>query len=158
MRRRVLWNPCQLVRVFSKVMQLMLCKDAASKELADFAKPAMFFRLGGAFSLPAISAARVICTRSLWTAGASGLLLGPRDHIGMLENSGAERRHEVGRVKFKKSLSSEGTGKATKGTKTCENRSAYLGKTLGVGRYMLAQVAAQQRAEKQQAGRQACDR
>ncbi len=33
--------------------------------------------------------------------------------VGMLENSGAERRHEIGRVQFKKALS--GGGKAYRG-------------------------------------------
>jgi hypothetical protein len=44
--------------------------------------------------------------------------------IGMLENSGAERRHEIRRVQFKKALS--GGGRAFRGTKAFENRSAYL--------------------------------
>jgi len=44
--------------------------------------------------------------------------------VGMLENSGAERRHEIGRVQFKKSLS--GGGKAYQGMKAKDNRSAYL--------------------------------
>ena len=35
--------------------------------------------------------------------------------IGMLENSGAERRHEIGRVQFKKAL--RGGGKAYRGTR-----------------------------------------
>ncbi len=42
----------------------------------------------------------------------------------MLENSGAERRHEIGRVQFKKELSGE--GKAYRGTREYENRSEYL--------------------------------
>jgi len=71
--------------------------------------------------------------------------------IGMLENSGAERRHEIGRVMFKKSLS--GGGKAYHGMRVCENRSAYL--TLrGIliwqyGRDMLAALAAQKRLEEE---------
>jgi hypothetical protein len=71
--------------------------------------------------------------------------------IGMLENSGAERRHEIGRVQFKKALSGgAGEGKAFRGTKAFENRSAYL--TLRglliwqYGRDMLAEMEAEARA------------
>ena len=44
--------------------------------------------------------------------------------IGMLENSGAERRHQIGKIQFKKTL--YGGGKLLKGMTPCENRSAYL--------------------------------
>jgi hypothetical protein len=80
--------------------------------------------------------------------------------IGMLENSGAERRHEIGRVQFKKALS--GGGKAYRGTKAFENRSAYL--TLRglpiwqYGRDMLAEMEAEARAQRLQGRPQAQSR
>jgi hypothetical protein len=44
--------------------------------------------------------------------------------IGMLENSGAELRHQMGRVHFRKSLA--GGGKQYSGMTAHQNRSAYL--------------------------------
>ncbi len=63
---------------------------------------------------------------------------------------GAERRHKIGRVQFKKALS--GGGKAYLGTREYENRSAYL--TLRwllisqYGREMLAEMEATARAKR----------
>jgi hypothetical protein len=44
--------------------------------------------------------------------------------IGMLENSGAERRHQIGKVHFRKSLA--GGGKQYLGMASYENRTAFL--------------------------------
>ena len=44
--------------------------------------------------------------------------------IGMLENSGAERRHQIGKVHFRKSLA--GGGRHYSGTASNQNRTAYL--------------------------------
>ena len=44
--------------------------------------------------------------------------------IGMLENSGAERQHQIGKIQFKKAL--YGGGTLLKGMTLCENRSACL--------------------------------
>ena len=44
--------------------------------------------------------------------------------IGMLENSGAERRHQIGKVHFRKSLA--GGGRHYLGSASNQNRSAYL--------------------------------
>ena len=44
--------------------------------------------------------------------------------IGMLENSGAERRHQIGKVHFRKSLA--GGGKQYSGMASHENRTAFL--------------------------------
>ena len=44
--------------------------------------------------------------------------------IGMLENSGAERRHQIGKVHFRKSLA--GGGRLYSGMASNENRTAYL--------------------------------
>jgi uncharacterized membrane protein len=44
--------------------------------------------------------------------------------IGMLENSGAERRHQIGKVHFRKSLA--GGGRHYLGTASNQNRTAYL--------------------------------
>jgi len=80
--------------------------------------------------------------------------------IGMLENSGAERRHEVGRVQFRKSLS--GGGKAYRGMQAVENRSAYL--TLRglviwqYGRDFLAAEIARAEYELYRGGRAVADR
>jgi hypothetical protein len=66
--------------------------------------------------------------------------------IGMLENSGAERRHQIGKVHFRKSLA--GGGKLYSGMASHENRTAFL--TLrGVliwqfGRDLLAQSIAKE--------------
>ena len=80
--------------------------------------------------------------------------------VGMLENSGAERRHEVGRVQFRKSLS--GGGKAYRGMKPSENRSAYL--TLRglliwqYGRDLIAAMVAQAEFERHRSGPLKADR
>ncbi len=72
--------------------------------------------------------------------------------IGMLENSGAERLHEIGRVQFKNALS--GGGKANRETQALENRPAYL--TLRwlliwqYGRDMTAEMEAEARAHRLQ--------
>jgi len=78
----------------------------------------------------------------------------------MLENSGAERRHEIGRVQFKKSLS--GGGKAYQGMISKDNRSAYL--TLRglliwqYGRDYLALEAARAEFERRRNGNLKADR
>jgi len=121
---RFLLSYCSLWNDFNKVMQLTRSKTI-SPELRDYG--ALCRDLGSRWCLllPRNRCSAFYLHTLLMHGGdfmdfclVRGLT------VGMLENSGAERRHEIGRVQFKKSLS--GGGKVYQGMKASENRSAYL--------------------------------
>ena len=137
------------------------CKDPSSEDLAEYG--ANCRDLGARWSL--LLPSNRCSTFYLHTLVHHGgdlmeYCLQRKLTIGMLENSGAERRHEIGRVQFKKALS--GGGKAYRGTQAFENRSAYL--TLRglliwqYGRDMLAEMEAEARAQRLQGRPQAQSR
>ena len=141
---------CALWRLFNTVMRQTRCKDPSSEDLAQYG--ANCRDLGARWSL--LLPSNRCSTFYLHTLVHHGgdlmeYCLERNLTIGMLENSGAERRHEIGRVQFKKALS--GGGKAFRGTKAFENRSAYL--TLRglliwqYGRDMLGEMEAEARAQ-----------
>jgi hypothetical protein len=152
---------CALWRLFNTVMRQTRCKDPSSEDLAEYG--ANCRDLGARWSL--LLPSNRCSTFYLHTLVHHGgdlmeYCLQRKLTIGMLENSGAERRHEIGRVQFKKALS--GGGKAYRGTKAFENRSAYL--TLRglliwqYGRDMLAEMEAEARAKRLQGPPQAHSR
>ena len=152
---------CALWRLFNTVMRQTRCKDPSSEDLAEYG--ANCRDLGARWSL--LLPSNRCSTFYLHTLVHHGgdlmeYCLQRKLTIGMLENSGAERRHEIGRVQFKKALS--GGGKAYRGTQAFENRSAYL--TLRglliwqYGRDMLAEMEAEARAKRLQGPPQAQSR
>ena len=152
---------CALWRLFNTVMRQTRCKDPSSEDLAEYG--ANCRDLGARWSL--LLPSNRCSTFYLHTLVHHGgdlmeYCLQRKLTIGMLENSGAERRHEIGRVQFKKALS--GGGKAYRGTQAFENRSAYL--TLRglliwqYGRDMLAEMEAEARAQRLQGRPQAQSR
>jgi hypothetical protein len=116
---------CGLWKVFNSVMRQTRCKDPNDAELSQYG--ANCRDLGARWNL--LLPSNRCSTFYLHTLVHHGgdfmeYCLKRNLTIGMLENSGAERRHEIGRVQFKKALS--GGGKAYRGTREFENRSAYL--------------------------------
>ena len=121
---RFLVSYCSLWRDFNKVMQLTRCKTFCP-ELLDYG--ALCRDLGSRWCLLLPRnrcGAFYLHTLTMHGGDFMNFCLERGLTVGMLENSGAERRHEIGRVQFKKSLS--GGGKAYQGMKAKENRSAYL--------------------------------
>ena len=147
---RFVLSYCALWRQFNQVVRQMRCKDPSDKDLQHFGLNCRDLGARWCMLLPG-NRCSTFYLHTLMMHGGEFMeyCLERGLTIGMLENSGAERRHEIGRVMFKKSLS--GGGKAYKGMKLCENRSAYL--TLrGIliwqyGRDYLASLAAQQAVE-----------
>ncbi len=142
---------CELWKLFNLVMLQTRCKDPSNPALAQYG--ANCRDLGGRWCM--LLPSNRCSTFYLHTLVHHGgdfmeYCLQRKLTIGMLENSGAERRHEIGRVQFKKALS--GGGKAYRGTREYENRSAYL--TLRglliwqYGRDMLAEMEAEARVRK----------
>jgi hypothetical protein len=121
---RFMESYCSLWKDFNKVMQLTRRKTQ-SAELHDYGARCRDLGARWCLLLPSNRCSAFYLHTLLMHGGDfMDFCLKRGLTIGMLENSGAERRHEVGRVQFKKSLS--GGGKAYMGMKASENRSAYL--------------------------------
>ena len=141
---------CGLWRLFNTVMRQTRCKDPSSKDLAEYGANCRDLGARWCMLLPS-NRCSTFYLHTLVNHGGGFMeyCLQRNLTIGMLENSGAERRHEIGRVQFKKALS--GGGKAYRGTREFENRSAYL--TLRglliwqYGRDMLAEMEAEARCQ-----------
>ena len=144
--QRFLASYCALWQQFNLVVRQMRCKNPHDEELKNFGVNCRDLGARWCMLLPA-NRCSTFYLHTLMMHGGEFMeyCLERGVTVGMLENSGAERRHEIGRVMFKKSLS--GGGKAYRGMRLLENRSAYL--TLrGIliwqyGRDMLASMAAQ---------------
>ncbi len=142
---------CGLWILFNSVMLQTRCKDPSNPDLAEYG--ANCRDLGALWSmlLPSNRCSSFYLHTLVHHSGDfMEYCLQRKLTIGMLKNSGAERRHEIGRVPFKKALS--GGGKAYQGTREYQNRSAYL--TLRglliwqYGRDMLAEMEATARAKR----------
>jgi hypothetical protein len=121
---RFLESYCSLWRDFNKVMQLTRCKTFCP-ELLDYGALCRDLGARWCMLLPRNRcSAFYLHTLTMHGGDFMNFCLARGLTVGMLENSGAERRHEIGRVQFKKSLS--GGGKAYQGMKAKDNRSAYL--------------------------------
>ncbi len=115
---------CGLWRLFYTVMQTR-CKDPSNADLAEYG--ANCRGLGARWSmLPPSNCCISFYLHTLvhHCGDFMEYCLQRKLTIGMLENSGADQRHEIGRVQFKKALS--GGCKAYRGAREYENRSAYL--------------------------------
>ena len=140
---------CGLWRLFNSVMLQTRCKDPNRGDLAEYGANCRELGARWCLLLPSNRCSTFYLHTLVHHGGdLMEYCLQRNLTIGMLENSGAERRHEIGRVQFKKALS--GGGKAYRGTREYENRSAYL--TLRglliwqYGRDMLAAMEAEARA------------
>ena len=141
---------CELWRLFNSVMLQTRCKDPSNADLAEYGANCRDLGARWCMLLPSNRCSSFYLHTLVHHGGDfMEYCLQRKLTIGMLENSGAERRHEIGRVQFKKALS--GGGKAYRGTREFENRSAYL--TLRglliwqYGRDMLAEMEAEARAK-----------
>ena len=142
---------CGLWRLFNSVMLQTRCKDPSNPDLAEYGANCRDLGARWSMLLPSNRCSSFYLHTLVHHSGDfMEYCLQRKLTIGMLENSGAERRHEIGRVQFKKALS--GGGKAYRGTREYENRSAYL--TLRglliwqYGRDMLAEMEAEARASR----------
>jgi hypothetical protein len=152
---------CALWRLFNTVMRQTRCKDPGSADLAEYGANCRDLGARWCMLLPSNRCSTFYLHTLVHHGGdLMEYCLQRNVTIGMLENSGAERRHEIGRVQFKKSLS--GGGKAYRGTQAFENRSAYL--TLRglliwqYGRDMLADFECEARAKAMQSPSQSGSR
>jgi hypothetical protein len=141
---------CELWRRFNFVMLQTRCKDPSRADLAEYGANCRDLGARWCMLLPSNRCSSFYLHTLVHHGGDfMDYCLERKLTIGMLENSGAERRHEIGRVQFKKALS--GGGKAFRGTREYENRSAYL--TLRglliwqYGRDMLAEMEAGARVQ-----------
>ena len=122
---RFLESYCSLWKDFNKVMKLTRCKTIDNPELRDYGALCRDLWARWCLLLPRNRCSAFYLHTVMMHGGDFMTFCLDRGlTVGMLENSGAERRHEIGRVQFKKSLS--GGGKVYKGMKANENRSAYL--------------------------------
>ena len=128
-------------------MDQMLCTDPHREDLKDFGKNCSDLGAWWCMMMPKNQCGALYLHTIMMHGGAFMEHLLPLNlTIGMLENSGAERRHQIGKVHFRKSLA--GGGKLYSGMASHENRTAFL--TLrGVliwqfGRDLLAQLIAKE--------------
>jgi hypothetical protein len=133
--------------IFHTVMKQMRCRDPNSEDLKDFGKNCRDLGARWCMMMPQNRCGALYLHTLMMHGGAfMEHLLPLKLTIGMLENSGAERRHQIGKVHFRKSLA--GGGKQYSGMASHENRTAFL-TMRGVliwqfGRDMLAQEIARQ--------------
>lgn len=133
--------------IFHTVMDQMRCADPDREDLKDFGKNCRDLGARWCMLMPKNRCGALYLHTIMMHGGAFMEHLLPLNlTIGMLENSGAERRHQIGKVHFRKSLA--GGGKLYSGMASHENRTAFL--TLrGVliwqfGRDLLAQMIAKE--------------
>ena len=134
--------------LFGTVMEQMRSRDPDRTDLKDFGKNCRDLGARWCMMMPK-NRCGALYLHTLTMHGGAFMehLLPLKLTIGMLENSGAERRHQIGKVHFRKSLA--GGGKQYAGMASHENRTAFL--TLrGVliwqfGRDLLAQAIAREK-------------
>ena len=116
---------CRLWRKFHVVTKQLRSKDPQDASLRDFGKNCRDLGARWCMFLPRNRCSALYLHTVMMHGGAFMTYLLRRNlTIGMLENSGAERRHQIGKVQFRKSLGGGGTLYfAMSGT---EARSAYL--------------------------------
>ena len=116
---------CALWRLFHNVTKQMRCKDPTAPDLDKFGENCRDLGARWRILLPA-NRCTPLYLHTIMMHGGDFMryLLESELTIGMLENSGAERRHQIGKIQFKKTLS--GGGRFYKGMVPCENRSAYF--------------------------------
>jgi hypothetical protein len=111
--------------VFLTVMDQMRCRDPERVDLVDFGKNCRDLGARWCMLMPKNRCGSLYLHTIMMHGGAFMEHLLPLNlTIGMLENSGAERRHQIGKVHFRKSLGGGGTRYS--GMTAHENRSAYL--------------------------------
>ena len=133
--------------LFDTVMEQMRCRDPDREDLKNFGKNCRNLGARWCMMMPK-NRCGALYLHTLTMHGGAFMehLLPLKLTIGMLENSGAERRHQIGKVHFRKSLA--GGGKQYAGMASNQNRTAFL--TLrGVqiwqfGRDLLAQEIARE--------------
>jgi hypothetical protein len=137
----------RLWSIFHTVMDQMRCTDPEREDLKNFGKNCRDLGARWCMMMPKNRCGALYLHTLMMHGGAfMEHLLPLKLTIGMLENSGAERRHQIGKVHFRKSLA--GGGKQYTGMASHENRTAFL--TLrGVliwsfGRDLLAQEIARE--------------
>ena len=114
-----------LWRIFATVMEQMRCRDADREDLKDFGKNCSDLGARWCVLMPKNRCGALYLHTIMMHGGAfMSHLLPLKLTIGMLENSGAERRHQIGKVHFRKSLA--GGGRLYSGMASNENRTAYL--------------------------------
>ena len=133
--------------IFGTVMEQMRCRDPNRQDLKTFGRNCRDLGARWCVMMPKNRCGALYLHTVMMHGGAFMEHLLPLNlTIGMLENSGAERRHQIGKVHFRKSLA--GGGKQYTGMASHENRTAFL--TLrGVliwsfGRDLLAQEIARE--------------
>ena len=141
---------CALWRLFHLVTKQMRCKDPGDSSLKDFGINCCNLGARWCMFLPRNRCSALYLHTIMMHGGAFMTYLLDRGlTIGMLENSGAERRHQIGKVMFRKALG--GGGNLLLSFSGLGNLTAYL--TLrglliwSYGRDMLAYFLAE---EKQQ--------
>jgi hypothetical protein len=111
--------------IFATVMEQMRCRDVDRQDLKDFGKNCSDLGARWYMLMPKNRCGALYLHTIMMHGGAfMSHLLQLKLTIGMLENSGAERRHQIGKVHFRKSLA--GGGKMYSGMASNENRTAYL--------------------------------
>jgi hypothetical protein len=106
-------------------MDQMRCRDPERKDLVDFGKNCRDLGARWCMLMPKHRCgALYLHTITMHGGDFMEHLLPLNLTIGMLENSGAERRHQIGKVHFRKSLG--GGGRRYSGMTAHQNRSAYL--------------------------------
>ena len=115
----------QLWGLFEIVMGQMRCRDPTRPDLVDFGRNCRSLGARWCMLMPKNRCGALYLHTLMMHGGAfMEHLLPLKLTIGMLENSGAERRHQIGKVHFRKSLA--GGGKQYSGMTAHQNRSAYL--------------------------------
>jgi hypothetical protein len=111
--------------LFHTVMDQMRCMDPDRKDLVDFGRNCRNLGARWCMLMPKNRCGALYLHTIMMHGGAfMEHLLPLKLTIGMLENSGAERRHQVGKVYFRKSLG--GGGKQYLNMAVHQNRSALL--------------------------------
>jgi uncharacterized membrane protein len=114
-----------LWRIFNTVMEQMRCRDPERDDLKHFGQNCRNLGARWCILMPKYRCGALYLHTIMMHGGAFMQHLLPLElTIGMLENSGAERRHQIGKVHFRKSLA--GGGKQYLGMASHENRTAFL--------------------------------
>ena len=115
----------RLWSIFHTVMDQMRCTDPEREDLKNFGKNCRDLGARWCMMMPK-NRCGALYLHTLMVHGGAFMehLLPLKLTIGMLENSGAERRHQIGKVHFRKSLA--GGGRHYLGTASNQNRTAYL--------------------------------
>ena len=96
---------CKLWSLFNLVMRQTLCKDPNNADLAQYGANCRDLGARWCLLLPSNRCSTFYLHTLMHHAGdLMEYCLERKLSISMLENSGAERRHEIGRVQFKKAL------------------------------------------------------